>query len=129
VPTDEGGLYVAAIKDAFTKKIVGWAMEDNMRTEVTSKALWMVVLQERPRSGLIHHSDRGSQYASDQYRGLIEQFGIKASTSRCGNWCALAPMESFWASLKKEQVHHQHYETRDAACEIPASGTLRSPSD
>ena len=115
VPTDEGWLYVAAIKDLFTKKIVGWAMEDNMRTELVSKALWMAVKQERPMPGLIHHSDRGSQYASLEYRHELVQFGMRASMSRRGNCYDNAPMESFWASLKKEQVHHQHYKTRAQA--------------
>ena len=115
VPTDEGWLYVAAIKDLFTKKIVGWAMEDNMRTELVSKALWMAVKQERPKPGLIHHSDRGGQYASLEYRHELMQFGMLASMSRRGNCYDNAPMESFWASLKKEQVHHQHYKTRAEA--------------
>lgn len=115
VPTDEGWLYVAAIKDLFTKKIVGWAMEEHMRTELVSKALWMAVKQERPKPGLIHHSDRGSQYASLEYRHELMQFGMQASMSRRGNCYDNAPMESFWASLKKEQVHHQHYKTRAEA--------------
>ena len=106
---------VAAIKDLFNKKIVGWAMCDHMRTSLVSQALWMAFKQERPRSGLVHHSDRGSQYASSEYRALLEQFGMKASMSRRGNCYDNAPMESFWASLKKEQVHHQHYQTRDQA--------------
>ena len=113
VPTDEGWLYVAAIKDLFNKKIVGWAMMDHMRTSLVSQALWMAFKQERPLIGLIHHSDRGSQYASGEYRQLLEQFGMKASMSRRGNCYDNAPMESFWASLKKEQVHHRHYKTRD----------------
>ena len=75
----------------------------------------MAFKQERPRSGLVHHSDRGSQYASGEYRALHEQFGMKASMSRRGNCYDNAPMESFWASLKKEQVHHQNYPTRDQA--------------
>jgi len=103
---------VAAIKDLFNKEIVGWAMCDRMRTSLVSQALWMAFNQERPKSGLIHHSDRGSQYASGEYRALIEQFGMRASMSRRGNCYDNAPMESFWASLKKEQVHHQHYQTR-----------------
>ena len=115
VPTDEGWLYVAAIKDLFNKKIVGWAMMDHMRTSLISQALWMAVKQERPTPGLIHHSDRGSQYASGEYRQLLDQFGMKASMSRRGNCYDNAPMESFWASLKKEQVHHRHYKTRDEA--------------
>jgi putative transposase len=115
VPTDEGWLYVAAIKDLFNKKIVGWAMDAHMRAELVSQALWMAVKQERPRPGLIHHSDRGSQYASFEYRQLLGQFGMEASMSRRGNCYDNAPMESFWASLKKEQVHHQHYRTRAEA--------------
>ena len=115
VPTDEGWLYVAAIKDLFNKKIVGWAMMDHMRTSLVSQALWMAFKQERPTSGLIHHSDRGSQYASGEYQQLLDQFGMQVSMSRRGNCYDNAPMESFWASLKKEQVHHRHYKTRDEA--------------
>lgn len=115
VATDEGWLYVAAIKDLFTKKIVGWAMEEHMRTSLVSQALWMAVKQERPAQGLIHHSDRGSQYASLDYRQQLTQFGMVASMSRRGNCYDNAPMESFWASLKKEQVHHQQYKTRAEA--------------
>lgn len=115
VATDEGWLYVAAIKDLFNKIIVGWAMEDHMRTELVSQALWMAVKQEQPKHGLIHHSDHGSQYASHDYQQQLTQFGMVASMSRCGNCYDNAPMESFWASLKKEQVHHQHYRTRDEA--------------
>ena len=115
VPTDEGWLYVAAIKDLFNKKIVGWAMEPHMRAELVSQALWMAVKQERPSPGLIHHSDRGSQYASVAYRQQLAQFGMAASMSRRGNCYDNAPMESFWASLKKEQVHHRHYRTKTEA--------------
>lgn len=115
VHTDEGWLYVAAIKDLFNKKIVGWAMMDHMRISLISQALWMAVKQERPAAGLIHHSDRGSQYASREYTNLLQQFGMKASMSRRGNCYDNAPMESFWASLKKEQVHHRHYATRQQA--------------
>jgi putative transposase len=115
VHTDEGWPYVAAIKDLFNKKIVGWAMMDHMRTSLVSQALWMAAKQERPPVGLIAHSDRGSQYASGEYRQLLEQFGMKASMSQRGNCYDNAPMESFWASLKKEQVHHQSYATRAEA--------------
>jgi transposase InsO family protein len=114
VPTDEGGLYVAAIKGLFNKKIVGWAMEDHMRTELVSQASWMAVKQERPKHGLIHRSDLGGQYANQDYRQQLIQFGMAASMSRRGNCDDNAPMESFWASLKKEkeQVHHQENRTR-----------------
>lgn len=115
VPTDEGTLYVAGIKDIFTKKIVGWAMQSHMRTSLVSAALWMAFKQERPASGLIHHSDRGSQYASGEYRSLLNQFHMRASMSRRGNCYDNAPMESFWASMKKEQTHHRHYKTIDEA--------------
>jgi putative transposase len=115
IDTDESWLYVAAIKDLFTKKIVGWAMAEHMRTSLVSQALRMAVKQERPAPGLIHHSDRGSQYASAAYRTLLGQFGMKASMSRRGNCYDNAPMESFWASLKKEQVHRKRYKTRAEA--------------
>ncbi len=95
VRTEEGWLYVAAIKDLFNKKIVGWAMMDHMRTSLVAQALWMAVKQERPQPGLIHHSDRGSQYASGEYRQWLEQFGMQASMSRRGNCYDNAPMESF----------------------------------
>jgi putative transposase len=106
---------LAGIKDLFSKKIVGWAMAEHMQTSLVLQALSMAVKQERPAQGLIQHSDRGSQYASAAYRGLLAQFGMKASMSRRGNCYDNAPMESFWASLKKEQVHHQHYKTRSQA--------------
>lgn len=115
IHTDEGWLYLAGIKDLFSKKIVGWAMAEHMQTSLVLQALSMAVKQERPAQGLIQHSDRGSQYASAAYRGLLAQFGMKASMSRRGNCYDNAPMESFWASLKKEQVHHQHYKTRSQA--------------
>ncbi len=113
VHTDEGWLYVAAIKDLFNKKIVGWAMMDHMRVSLVSQALWMAFKQERPAQGLTQHSDRGSQYAGGEYRKLLEQFGMNASMSRRGNCYDNAAMESFWASLKKEQVHHRRYATRE----------------
>ena len=75
----------------------------------------MAFKQERPRTGLIRHGDRGSQYASGEYRAPLEQFGMKASMSRRGNCYDNAPVKSVWASLKKEQVHHQHHKTRDQA--------------
>jgi putative transposase len=115
IDTDEGWLYLAAIKDLFTKKIVGWSMAEHMRTSLVSQALCMAIKQERPASGLILHSDRGAQYASSAYRNLLDQFGMKTSMSRRGNCYDNAPMESFWASLKKERVHHTRYTTRDEA--------------
>lgn len=115
VDTGQGWLFVAAIKDLFSKKIVGWAMDEHMRASLVRRALEMAITQERPAAGLIHHSDRGSQYASGEYRQMLERHGIIASMSRRGNCYDNAPMESFWASLKKEQVHHQRYATRQEA--------------
>ena len=112
VHTDEGWLYVAGIKDVFTCELVGYAMGARMTQELTAQALWRAVRNKRPKPGLIHHSDRGSQYCAHDYRKLVEQFGRLASMSRKGNCYDNAPMESFWGSLKSELVHHQRYATR-----------------
>lgn len=119
VPTGEGWLYVAGVKDVFTCEIVGYAMGERMTQELTIKALWKAVQHKRPVHGLIHHSDRGSQYCAHAYRRLLDQFGMQASMSRKGNCYDNAPMESFWGSLKNELVHHQRYATRaDAEASI-----------
>jgi len=115
IPTGEGWLYLAGIKDLFTCEIVGYAMAERMTQELTSRALFRAAQQKRPAAGLIHHSDRGSQYCSHDYRKLLEQFGMKASMSRRGNCYDNAPMESFWGSLKNELVHHCSYATRAEA--------------
>ena len=115
IATDEGWLYLAAVKDLFTCKIVGWSMSERMKAELVGKALFMAVKTHHPAPGLIAHSDRGSQYASADYRRLLQQFGMVQSMSRKGNCWDNAPMESWFASLKKEQVHLQHYATRAAA--------------
>jgi putative transposase len=115
IGTDEGWLYLAAVKDLFNKKIVGWAMAEHMRTSLVLQALSMAMKQARPAQGLIQHTDRGAQYASLAYRHLLDQFGMKASMSRRGNCYDNAPMESFRASLKKERVHRQRYQTRNEA--------------
>lgn len=112
IPTGEGWLYVAGVKDVFTCEIVGYAMGERMTQALTAQALWKAVRNKRPAPGLIHHSDRGTQYCAHDYRSLLEQFGMKASMSRKGNCYDNAPMESFWGSLKNELVHHQRYPTR-----------------
>lgn len=112
LPTREGWLYLAGVKDVFTCEIVGYAMDERMTQELTARALWQAVRNKRPPAGLIHHSDRGSQYCAHVYRKLLDQFGMQASMSRKGNCFDNAPMESFWGSLKNELTHHQHYETR-----------------
>ena len=115
IPTAEGWLYLAGVKDVFTCEIVGYAMADRMTQELTGQALFRAVQRKRPMPGLIHHSDRGSQYCAHDYRKLVEQFGMKASMSRRGNCYDNAPMESFWGSLKNELVHHCRYATRAEA--------------
>ena len=112
VPTDEGWLYLAGIKDVFTCEMVGYAMGARMTQELTAQALWRAVRSKRPAAGLILHSDRGSQYCADDYRALVAQFGMSASMSRKGNCYDNAPMESLWGSLKNEMIHHQKYATR-----------------
>jgi len=112
LPTREGWLYLAGVKDVFTCEIVGYAMDERMTQELTARALWQAVRNKRPPAELIHHSDRGSQYCAHAYRKLLDQFGMQASMSRKGNCFDNAPMESFWGSLKNELTHHQHYETR-----------------
>jgi transposase InsO family protein len=115
VPTDEGWLYVAAHKDLFTADIVGYAMGGRLTRNLVSQSLFKAVAAKRPAQGLIHHSDRGSQYCSHEYRNILERFGLKASMSRKGNCYDNAPMESFWGTLKQELVHHRRYRTRQEA--------------
>ena len=112
LPTGEGWLYLAAIKDMATREIVGWSMADHLRAELCIDALVMALLRCRPRPGLIHHSDRGVQYACGPYRAVLERHGITPSMSRRGNCLDNAPMESFFASLKKEHVHQASFRTR-----------------
>jgi len=115
VPTDEGWLYVAGHKDLFTGNIVGYAMGERLTRNLVSQSLFKAVAAKRPAEGLIHHSDRGSQYCSHEYRGLLDSFGLTASMSRKGNCFDNAPMESFWGTLKQELVHHRRYRTRQEA--------------
>ena len=115
IATGEGWLYLAGIKDVFTCEIVGYAMSERMKPELTGRALFRAVQQHRPTAGTIHHSDRGSQYCAEEYRTMLKQFGFRVSMSRKGNCYDNAPMESFWGSLKTELVHHQNFITRAAA--------------
>jgi transposase InsO family protein len=115
LPTDEGWLYLAAIKDMATRQIVGWSMADHLRAGLCVDALVMALQRYRPPEGLIHDSDRGVQYAAEPYRQVLERHGITQSMSRRGNCLDNAPMESFFASLKKEHVHHARFRTREEA--------------
>ena len=113
--TAEGWLYLAAVLDLYSRKIVGWAMRDHMRTELPLAALTMAVQRQRPEPGLIHHSDRGSQYASHDYQKALIAADITPSMSRKGNCWDNAPMESFFHTLKTELVHHKNYATKEDA--------------
>jgi len=107
IPTGEGWLYLAGVKDPFTCEMVGYAMGERMTQGLTLEALSRAISYRRPTVGLIHHSDRGSQYCALDYRKRLEQHGLVASMSRKGNCYDNAPMESFWGSLKNELVHPQ----------------------
>jgi putative transposase len=115
IPTEEGWLYLAGHKDIFTGEVVGYAMDTRITKQLVSRSLFRAVSAKRPGSGLIHHSDRGSQYCSYNYQKLLEQFDMKASMSRKGNCYDNAPMESFWGTLKSELVHHRRYRNRQEA--------------
>jgi len=115
VPTDEGWLYLAGHKDLFTGEIVGYAMGERLTRNLVSQSLFKAVAARRPAKGLMHHSDRGSQYCSHEYRNLMDRFGLKVSMSGKGKCYDNAPMESFWGTLKQELVHHRRYRTRREA--------------
>jgi putative transposase len=115
IPTGEGWLYLAVILDRFTRKIVGWARREHMRAELTIAALTMAVQRCRPREGLIHHADRGNQYAAGDYRNILRAAAITPSMSRKPNCWDNAPMESVFGTLKTELVHQREYPDRDAA--------------
>ena len=115
VPTDEGWLYLAGHKDLFTSEIVGYAMGERLTRNLVSQSLFRAMATKCPAKGLIHHSDRGSQYCSCEYTQILDQFGLQASMSGKGNCFDNAPMESFWGTLKQELVHHRHYCSRQEA--------------
>jgi len=115
VPTDEGWLYLAGHKDLFTGEIVGYAMGERLSRNLVSQSLFRAMVAKRPAQGLIHHSDRGSQYCSHEYTRILEQCGLQASMSGRGNCFDNAPMESFWGTLKQELIHHRRYRSRQEA--------------
>lgn len=115
IPTNEGWLYLAGHKDICTGEIVGYAMNNRMTKNLVSESLFKAVAVKRPAAGLIHHSDRGSQYCSKEYRKLLQQFKMQSSMSRRGDCYDNAPMESFWGTLKTELIFHRHYQTRQEA--------------
>ena len=115
VQTDEGWLFLAGVLDLFSRKVVGWSMADHMRTELVEDAMKMALARRNPGKGLLHHSDRGSQYACGSYRQLLSAHGFECSMSRTGNCYDNAVMESFWGTLKTECVYGEKYATREQA--------------
>lgn len=113
IPTQEGWLYLAAVLDMFSRRIVGWAMSDRMTSDLTMIALKMAILQRQPELSLIHHSDQGSQYTDGEYQQLLKDCGIQVSMNGVGSWYDNAPMESFIGTLKSEWIQHRVYPTRD----------------
>ena len=115
IPTAEGWLYLAAVIDLYSRKVVGWATADHLRAELPATALRMALLQRKPPKDLLHHSDRGVQYACDDYQQLLAKHGVVASMSRRGNCYDNAVMESFFGTLKTELTHHETFTTRKEA--------------
>ncbi len=113
--TQEGWLYLAVVIDLFSRKVVGWSMSSRMKAQLACDALTMAIWQRRPKPGLIVHSDRGSQYASHQYRRLLKAHDFVGSMSRKGDCWDNAVVESFFGSLKQERVQWRHYQTRHEA--------------
>jgi putative transposase len=115
IPTAEGWLYLAAVLDLFSRKVIGWAFAASLESRLVEQAFRMAVQSRSVLHGLLHHSDRGSQYAADTYQQLLAAQHVQISMSRTGNCYDNAPMESFFSTLKCEQVHFQNYQTRQEA--------------
>lgn len=115
VDTDEGWLYLAPMIDLYNREVVGWAMSDSNDTALTLSALDMALGRQRPRLGIVHHSDRGSNYTAKDYRQALSDSGMKISMSRKGNCWDNAVAESFFATIKKELIHRYHFKTRREA--------------
>ncbi len=115
IPTAEGWLYLAAVLESYSRYVAGWAMSERISSELTIRALNMALQRRAPGPGLIHHSDRGSQYTDQRYQALLAEHGIRASMNGVGSWYDNAPMESFFGTLKSELVHHRRYASRAQA--------------
>ena len=113
--TAQGWLYLAVVLDLFSRRVVGWAMADHLGHELALAALDMAIARQRPAPGLLHHSDRGVQFAAHEYRKRLQQHGILCSMSRKGDCWDNAPMESFYATLKGELVEQRDYLTHAEA--------------
>ena len=119
IATDEGWLYLAVVLDFFNREIVGWSLKERLTSDLATDALTMAWFRRRPDAGLLHHSDRGVQYASAAFQAKLAEYGMQCSMSRKGNCWDNAPTESFFNSLKNERVHGSHYRTRaDAKADV-----------
>lgn len=126
--TAEGWGYLSVLLDLHSRRVVGWAFDDNMRTELPLRALKRALTTRQPAAGLIHHTDRGSQYASRSYRDVLRQHEVAQSMSRPGDCYDNAVAESFFASLKKERLHRQHFATRTRDESFPLNQETRTSS-
>lgn len=115
IGTSQGYLYLAVVMDLYSRRIVGWSISRRINRHLTLDALRMALAYRRPQGGLIHHSDQGAQYLSNDYQLLLKRHGIKASMSRRGNCLDNAAVESFFSLLKRERIYQRHYRTRDEA--------------
>jgi putative transposase len=115
IPTTQGWLYLAAVLDLYSRRIVGWALDQTMTTDLVRTALEMALGRRQPTAGLLHHTDRGSQYTSAAYQDLLTAHGLVASLSGTGHCYDNAPMESFFGTLKAELIYRTTYATRAAA--------------
>lgn len=115
IPTDEGWLYLAGILDLHGRELVGWAMDSRMKKELVMDAFHQVIGRRWYPKGVLIHSDRGSQYCSNEYQQLLRQHDFVCSMSRKGNCWDNAPMESFWGKLKQEWLNDKYFHTRDEA--------------
>lgn len=115
IPTREGWLYLAVVIDLCSRAVVGWSMDSRMKADLVNDAMLMAIWKRKPAKGLIFHSDRGSQYASDSYRKTLKTHGVKASMSKKGDCWDNAVAESFFHTLKTEMIHHCDFKTREEA--------------
>lgn len=115
IPTKEGRLYLSVVIDLFSRKVVGWSMDDTMETTLVNNSILMAIKSRKPRKGIIWHTDRGSQYASTSHRELLKKYGFIQSMSRHGNCYDNAVAESFFHSLKTELTHHINFENKNQA--------------
>jgi putative transposase len=113
--TAEGWLYLAVLLDLYSRAVIGWARGGRLTGDLAERALTMALANRTPPAGLLHHSDRGSQYAATRYQHLLGEHGMIPSMSRTGNCWDNACVESFFGTLKRELVYHRHYATRDDA--------------